>query len=222
MRTAEQYKQLGIPTWYHEHARYYERLFGNLGWNDKQITEALKFGATYQGDGSEADVSAKFKEFAAYIDAPDMDVSLDAALGLRDTISMEGLESLPDLGSASAPSFTASDEARLAEIRQTIRDDPTALDRLQDEQLALLEARQAAGGKVSASTAAASAPPAGDRLAQIREMRRNDPQAYDSDRALQAEELSLIEASLPTSAPVPTGSDGATPQGQTEGTPSGE
>src|SRR5450755_1449869 len=95
-RSAQQYKDLGIPTWYHEHARYYERLFGNIGWNDKQITEALKFGATYQGDGSEADVSQAFREQLATF-APDLDLALDAGLGLRDNIVMNGIEALPEL-----------------------------------------------------------------------------------------------------------------------------
>lgn len=198
MRSAQQLKDLGIPSWYHGHARYYERLFGNLGWNETQITEALKFGASFKG-GSEADLVAQFKEVAAYHDAPDLDLAIDVGLGLRDSIAMDGVESLPPLAAAE-PSFTSADDARLAAIREIARNDPQAYESnqtLQDEQLALLEARQAAGGKASPGNGSASAPPAGDRLAQIREMRRNDPDGYERNAALQTEELSLIEASLP-------------------------
>lgn len=208
MRSASEYKQLGIATWHHDHARYFERLWTNLGWNEDQITEGLKFGANYKGDGSEEDISKQFKELAAVIEAPDIDMAIDVGLGLRDSINMNGLESLPPLP-AVENSFTKDDEARLAEIRQTIRGDPSAYDGLQAEQLTLLEAQQAAGGKVSTGKAVvASAAPSGDRLEQIREMRRNDPDAYNADKGLQAQELALIEASLPAAS---TG--GATSEG---------
>ena len=44
-------------------------------------------------------------------------------------------------------------------------------------------------------------------------MRRNNPSCYDNDRAVQAEELRLIESSL-TPEPVSTGSDSAAPISQ--------
>jgi hypothetical protein len=156
MRTAQQLNALGVPSSYHKHARYFVRLWGNLGWTGKQIDEGIKFGVNYGGNGSEEDLSEKFRWFAAHIDAPVPERSLDAGLGLRDTIVMNGLEALPQLRGVSQPAVT----------------DGSA------------------------------------RLAQIREISRNDPNAYESNKALQREELSLIEASLPTSAPAPQAASG--------------
>lgn len=218
MSNARRYQELGIPTSYHEHARYYERLFTNLGWNENQITEALKFGATYQGDGSEADVSDKFRWLAAHIDAPDIDTAVDVGLGLRDSITMNGLEALPEISRAES-SFSKADEARLAEIKAISRDDPMSFDAnkaLQDEQLALIEAQLASNGTATPSQSkpapVATPAPATDRLAQIREMSRNDPDGYNRNPALIAEELSLIEASLPTSAPQAVSGEAAASQ----------
>jgi hypothetical protein len=155
MRTAQQLNALGVPSAYHKHARYLVRLWGNLGWTGKQIDEGIKFGVNYGGNGSEEDLSEKFRWFAAHIDAPDPERSLDAGLGLRDNIVINGLEALPPLRGVSQPAVT----------------DGSA------------------------------------RLAQIREMSRNDPDGYNRNPAIAAEELSLIEASLPT--PVSSGSDSA-------------
>jgi hypothetical protein len=58
----------------------------------------------------------------------------------------------------------------------------------------------------------------GSRLAEIRQLRRDDWHAYESNPALQREELALIEASLPKTAPVSTGSDGAASIQPAEGT----
>lgn len=144
-RSAQQLKDLGVPSSYYEHARYFARLWGNLGWTAKQIDEGIKFGVSYNGNGSEEDVSDKFRWLAAHIGAPDPERALDAGLGLRDNIALNGLDALPEIPRAES-SFTKADEARMAEIRA---------------------------------------------------ISRNDPQAYDSDRALQSEALALIEASLP-------------------------
>jgi|SRR4029453_10664863 hypothetical protein len=51
------------------------------------------------------------------------------------------------------------------------------------------------------SPSAATRPQGQDRLREIREFNRNNPEAYDADPAMQAEELALISASLPTSQP---------------------
>jgi hypothetical protein len=214
MRSAQQLKNMGVPTWYHAHARQYIRLFENVGWSDAQIDQAIKFGVNYRGD-SEADLTRQFRDFAATIEAPELDLTIDAGLGVRDTIMSDGVEALPALPSTDS-NFTSDDAARLAAIRQEIRNDPSALDRLQDEQLALLEAQQAAGGKVSANPTDSPARPSGDRLAQIREMRRNDPDAYNYDHALQQEELGLIEASLPPTAPISTAHESAPTNNETE------
>jgi hypothetical protein len=148
-----------------------------------------------------------------------------AAMGVRDTIQSSGVESLPPLP---APSFTRADADRLSEIRAISRTDPHASESnkaLQQEELSLIEIQQASKGPAApiqsrpAPTSAPSATPAPstDRLAQIREMRRNDPSAYDRDSAVQAEELSLIEASLPPPASV---ADSAPSSQPAEGTSS--
>lgn len=238
MRTAREYKELGIPTWYHSHAAYYERLFTNLGWNPDQITRALEFGAKFEGD--ETQLVQQFKELAAYIDAPDLDLAIDAGLGLRDNININGIESLPALD-VEADKFTDADAARLADIRAARRSDPDAYEAnkaIQREELGLLELQQgSSGGKgktisgdITAPREAQPSQPEAkgnhwDRMAdgrpvpvnsleQIREFRRSNPDAYERNKSLQAEELKLIEASLPA----PSGEGSAATQPASEGT----
>jgi hypothetical protein len=225
MRTGTQLKALGVDSWFHQHANQYVRLLENAGWSDQQIDKAIKFGVNFKG-GTEQELIQQFRESGEYISAPELDLVIDAGLGLRDTIQSSGVESLPPLKSEA---FTADHAARLAEIRQIARNDPRGFDSnraLQDQQLALLELQQAANGTVAPSQSkpapsATPAPPATDRLSQIREIARNDPQKYESDHALQQEQLALIEASIPKSAPVSTGTDSApAAQPASEGTSS--
>lgn len=205
MRSAQRLKDMGIPSWFHAHARNYERLFGNLGWNDNQIDHALRFGAKFEGD--EKQLVQQFTELAARIDAPDVDLSIDVGLGLRDMIEMGGVESLPPLP---AEPFTNADEARLQEIRAISRNDPHAFDSnqaLQDEQLRLLELREGSNvAPVRAPERVEAAPKQQrSRLEEIREYRRNNPTDWENNRAIQTEEMSLLEASV-APAPAPTAS----------------
>jgi hypothetical protein len=213
MRTGAQLKALGVDSWFHQHANQYVRLLENAGWDDKQIDKAIEFGVNFKG-GTEQDLMQQFRELGEYHGAPELDLVTHAAMGVRDTIMGDGVESLPPL---KTEAFTADHAARLAEIRQIARNDPQGFESnqaLQAQQLALLELQQAGKGTVapSQSKAAPSAmpAPATDRLSQIREMRRNDPSAYDRDSTrLEAEEIGLIQASLPPPATVSAGSDSA-------------
>jgi hypothetical protein len=223
MRAAVRYRSLGIPERFHTHAAHYERLWRNIGWDDKQIEEGLKFGVGYQGDGSEADITSRFQDLVTRIDAPDAELSLDVGFGLRDSLTLEGMDALPPLP---ADTFSAADERRLQEIRTINRNDPSSFDRdraLNDEYLSLLEAKE--GDKPVAVAPAASAErqsaqveqkPQGDRLSQIREIARSDPRGYESNSALQQEQLQLIQASLPAAASIGAASEPTSNQGTTE------
>ena len=69
-------------------------------------------------------------------------------------------------------------------------------DDMQDRELGLLEqdASETPGAKILSS----------ERLQFIRNYRRENPDAYDADKTMQVEELTLIEAATPA-APPPTG-----------------
>lgn len=218
MRTATQLKALGVDSWFHQHANQYVRLLENAGWTDQQIDKAIEFGVNFKG-GTEQELMQQFRELGEYHSAPELDLVTHAGMGVRDTIIASGVESLPPLP---APSFTRDDADRLSEIRAISRNDPQGYESnqaLQAEQLALLEAQQAAKGTAapiqSKPAPAATPAPATDRLSQIREMRRNDPNSYEQNAAIQAEELGLIQASLPTPATVADSAPSSQPAGAT-------
>ena len=94
MLSNSQLKVLGVPAWHYETARAYENLFRSYGWNDKQISEATKFGANF--NGTEQELVAAFKFRAAYLDAPELEQAVDAGLGLRNMIA-EHLLPMPNL-----------------------------------------------------------------------------------------------------------------------------
>lgn len=97
------------------------------------------------------------------------------------------------------PQSTAEeDTTRLAEIRTLSRQNSDAIDPwLEREQHAIIARQQERASLTEAASAKAVAPPSdGDvskRLTEIRAIRRADPQGYDYNRALQAEERRLLE-----------------------------
>jgi hypothetical protein len=113
----------------------------------------------------------------------------------------DGFDALPELPQ---PSFGEADRKKLEEIRQLRRDDFQKYEndkQLQGLELDLLEAQRGLGGPAVKADARPAAPqpqaaPPTDRLQAIREMRRNDWHAYESNPAIQAEELNLIEQQI--------------------------
>lgn len=204
MKAAERYKALGIPSWYHAHAGQYERMFRNMGWTERQVENALRFGATFNGD--EAALVREFRNFAAAegITINDIDVATTVGMGMRDDINSNGVESLPALP-AEGRTFTTSDEKRLAELRQICRNNPDGITKdLQTEWTDLIEAQQASGGRVVADGAPKPASSSSTRSAEIRQICRDDPQRYDNSPDLQREWLGLIEADLAVQSGTPS------------------
>jgi hypothetical protein len=104
-----------------------------------------------------------------------------------------GLESLPPIPEKQ---FGADDQRRLEEIKTLRRNDPNKYEADKTLQLEELDLLEGVGSGQAPAQADASRPQGADRLQAIRELRRNDPRAYDGYARLQAEELSLIEAQI--------------------------
>lgn len=108
---------------------------------------------------------------------------------------------------AAAP--TAEDDAtRLAAIREARRNGQEPDGWAEHDELAIIE--RAAPAKASPDSGTVTQlPDWHKRLAEIREMRRADPSSYDNNKALQAEELSLLENRLSPAASSAGGAPGS-------------
>lgn len=206
-------KALGISNRDMMAAKQYERLFTNLGWSRNQIDQALVYGSQLRG--SPQDMADQFEHFAKAklgMSSQEAATAVDVSLGLIDLANEGGgLESLPPLPERH---FGADDQRRLDEIRNLRRNDPNAYEeqraQFELDEIELLEARGAAGG--TGPSPQASRPGDRhygdsaevrqgslhqDRMQQIREMRRNDPDAYARNAAaFEREEIALIEQDI--------------------------
>jgi hypothetical protein len=176
-------------------AKQYERLFERLGFSRSQIDQALVFGSSLKG--SPEDMVNQFEHFVqAKLGMSSQEAALasDVSLGLIDLANQGGgIESLPPIEERH---FGADDARRLEEIRTLRRNDPDKYEADKTLQLEELDLLEGVGSGQASHQADAPRPQGNDRLAQIREMRRNDPHSFDRNPALEAEELSLIEAQI--------------------------
>lgn len=191
-----------VPRDLHPIAKQFIRHWKGLGRTDDQIAQSLMFGVNYTGApdaiGDEFNTFATTKLGLAPEEAALM---TNTSEDLRNHINTKGFEGLP---------AEPVDEVQsiLDDIRAYRRQWPNDVPKeMEAEELRLLSA-QIDGTPVTTKPAAATA--GADRLAEIREGRRNDPHAWEGNKALQAEELSLIEASLKSggaaTAPAPSAS----------------
>jgi len=149
---------------------------------------------------------AAFRQQASRLGLAEEATSLAADLGLEAREQINSGKWAPE--PAAQPDDNAKLLADIRRYRQQWPDDYNQDTEMQAAELALLSASM--GEKPSARAALpAPASDADMRLKEIRQLRRDDWHAYESNPALAREELALIEASLPKSAPVPTGSDSA-------------
>lgn len=189
----------------------YVALGNQIGMPAEKFDSALRWvkanGSKFNGDIQRA--KASFREHMAQ-DGVD-NAHVKAIVDWHGIVVQHGL--LTDLPDADAKPDTSKDAALAAEIRQYRKDYPDdfwADKSLQDELQALNE-RLSSLPAIEAKPAVAAAPVAvpANRLAEIRQLRRNDPLGYDSDRKMQAEELALITATLPAPEASPALSSGA-------------
>jgi hypothetical protein len=195
-----------VPPQWHAIAAHYARVLDTAGVPADKIDHLIQWGLQYQGSGDEGDILSAFRNQAARIGLADETTALAADLGLeaRETINS---------GKFTPEPIQPDDTTQLlADIRRYRQQWPQDYERDSEMQAAELALLSASMGEKPPAQSALPAPvsDADMRLREIRQLRRDDWQAYESNKALQAEELSLIEASLPKSAPVSTGSDGAT------------
>jgi len=208
-----------VPPQWHSVAAHYVKLLDTAGVPADKIDGLIQWGLDYTGSGEETELLSAFRQQAT-------------RLGLAEDVTAiaadQGLEARERINSGKwQPEPVQADETSsiLADIRRYRQQWPQDYDNdaeMQAAELALLSA--GLGEKPAAGSVVPS--PASDadmRLKEIRQLRRDDPHAWESNAALQAEELGLIEASLPKAAPVTTGNAGAPSNSQpSEGTPSSE
>jgi len=189
----------------------FEAAAARLGFSRQRIEQSFDW---YRDHGRQAGSPEKMREsFETFATGKGWgDDHVSDALLWHDVVHERGVEAV-ELGPAPAG---ADNEKRLAEIRKISAEDPQAYDSdpaLQAEHMDLIAAIQgspAAPGATPAQSAGArardgAAAGGGDRLEEIRRMNRENPDAYNADKALQAEHEQLIAASLPAPAGAPAG-----------------
>ena len=180
-----------VPPQYHAIARHYVRTFRDAGVPADRIDQLIQWGVSYTGSREEADILASFRQQAS-------------RLGLSDDVTAfaadRGLEAREQINSGKwkpEPQQPSDDAQILADIRRYRQQWPEAYEQDSDMQAAELALISASlGEKPNKPTQLASVSDADMRLKEIRQMRRDDPHAYETNPALQREELGLIEAQL--------------------------
>jgi hypothetical protein len=211
----------------------FENFARQRGWDDRQIERAVGWYVNNFKPGmSPEDV---FQSWVDHADRTGLPTDrLEQATVWYDAVGEAG----PEQFWPEAP-HPADDTKRLEEIRQIAREEPDRYDfdkNLHDEEFDILarrsgedtfyagvKGRQAAaeptrGVTVGELLGRSASTTGADRLAEIRELRRNDPDAYDGNAALHAEELGLIAAQQAApAASEPGASVGGAPQGGENG-----
>lgn len=178
-----------VPPEFHGIARHYIRQWKLQGWSEDQQAQGLQFGVNYTGPPEV--MAAAFQTFATKqlgLAPEDAALATNAAEELRDHINTKGFEGL---------AVEPADEVQgiLDDIRTFRRQWPNDVPKeMEAAELRLLDAQLS--GAVTVSKPQRDVAESG-RLAEIRALRRDDPHAWESNKALQAEELALIEAGLP-------------------------
>lgn len=197
---SERFRRLGVSEKWLPHAAHYAGVMQGLGMTRSQIDEAIRWGAAYSGP-----IEDVRQHFDALCTRHHIDTQLaDFSESWHGQVLERGIENMPDV-SDPAPA-RADDERRLAEIREGIRNDPDSYESnvdLRDEHLAIIERLGVGEEKPPTEQTSATPTPNSNRLAQIRELRRSDPDAYDGNPALQREELALLSARSAGDAPTP-------------------
>jgi hypothetical protein len=207
-------RALGVPESYIKHAQLFERQWRNHGWSQAMIDKSIQWAVNYSGSPDEAaDSFQHFTHASLGIPSDDAFEASNWALSLRDEVDARGVE---DFAPVPQASFGETERKRLEEIRQLRRDDPNAYTRagraLELEELDLLEAQGTSHSGRPTETAQPVSPNV-VRLEEIRAARRADPQSYESNKSVQAEEFRLLggndggqsDVSNSTSQAVPAG-----------------
>lgn len=192
-----------VPPQWHAVATHYAKLLDTAGVPADKIDHLIAWGVDYSGSGQEAELLSAFRQQATRLGLEDHITASAADLGLEAREQINSGKWQPEPVAADDTTQLLADIRR---FRQQWPQDYEADAEMRAAELALLSA--SLGEKPAAGSIVP--PPASNadmRLKEIRQLRRDDWQAYESNKALQAEELSLIEGSLPPTAPIPTASE---------------
>lgn len=185
-----------VPPEYHAIARHYVRQFELAGVPEDKIDRLIQWGVSYQGSNEEADLLAAFRAQASRLGLDDVTTATAADLGL---------EAREQINSGKwQPEPVALDETAqiLADIRRYRQQWPGDYSQDKDMQAAELRLIDIQLGNAPAPVVAPKSEPGklvvqpGSRMAEIRQIMRDDPDRYNADRALQNEQLALIEAEI--------------------------
>jgi hypothetical protein len=187
-----------VPPQWHSVAAHYAKILDTAGVPEDKIDRLVQWGLNYSGSGEEAELLSAFRQQATRLGLEDHVTSLAADMGLEAREQINSGKWAPE---PVQPDDTAQLLADIRRYRQQWPQDYEQDSEMKAAELALLSA--SLGEKPSARAALpAPASKADMRLKEIRQLRRDDWHAYESNPALAREELALIEASLPKSAPV--------------------
>lgn len=186
-----------VPPQWHAIAAHYVSVLDTAGVPEDKIDRLIQWGLNYSGPGEEAELLSAFRSQAARLGLADdvTAIAADQGLEAREKINSGKWQPEPV-----QPDETSAILADIRRFRQQWPDDYNEDKAMQAAELALLAASM---GEKPPAHAALPAPvtDAEKRIQEIRQLRRDDWRAYESNPALQREELALIEATLPKSAP---------------------
>ncbi|MCK1400129.1 hypothetical protein IVB45_18585 [Bradyrhizobium sp. 4] len=205
-----------VPPQWRSVATHYARTFDRAGVPADKIDHLIQWGLQYEGSGDEAELLGAFRQQATRLglDEPTTALAADWGLEAREEINS-------GMWQPEAPAQQDENGKLLADIRAFRAQWPD--DYSQDHDMQALELRLIDNelGNAPAPASAAKPEPGkfavsrGSRMDEIRQIMRDDPDSYNSNKALQAEQLSLIEAQIasrpaeaPAAAPPAQASEG--------------
>lgn len=201
-----------VPKEWHSVAAHYVKVLSNAGVPFEKIDGLVQWGCSYQGPGDEEALLSSFQRKASSLGLESHVTSLAADMGLDAREQINSGKWQPE------PVQPDENSRLLQDIRAFRQQWPDAFAQDREMQAAELRLIDIQLGNTPAPAVEAKpepgkfAVPRGSRMDEIRQIMRDDPDRYNSDRALQNEQLSLIEAQLASrSAEVSNGSTPATP-----------
>lgn len=172
------------------YAQAFEAWARGAGWKQDAIDAAFGWYANAPLGASRDELANHFYERMSAAGLPTDEI--DLAVGWHGHVDQHGV------GEISIDPRDAALEQQLEQFRDIRRRGEDLTPEQEAAERQLIDADLKGG---AAHVPAAS--PTNSRLAEIREMRRNDPDAYDGNAALRAEELQLLSADMPSTPAAP-------------------
>ncbi|WOH70653.1 hypothetical protein RX330_20360 [Bradyrhizobium sp. NDS-1] len=197
-----------VPKEWHSVATHYVKGLQRAGVPADKLDSLVQWGVAYQGPGDEEALLSSFRAQASRLGLESHVTSLAADWGLEAREEINSGKWQPE---PAPPSDNASLLADIRAYRQQWPDEYGQDKAMQEAELALIAADL--GEKPPKVSGQLPTTPGAQRMMEIRQIMRDEPDRYNADKALQAEQLGLIEADLasrsaqqPTSQPAPAAS----------------